>query len=218
MQAIPVNHVVVKPAHNRLLLIADWIGTLVFAVEGALAAIAGEMDLLGLMVLAFATALGGGIIRDLLLGDIPPNSIRDWRYSVVAFAGGAAAFLFYHSVRQVPMPVIIDLDAAGLSLFAVSGASKALDFKLHPLLAVLMGGITGVGGGTVRDVFLAKIPTVLRADVYATAALAGAAVMVVGCKLNLSRRWMMICGGAVCFGLRLLSVHEHWNLPRIDLH
>lgn len=218
MQTIPVNDVLVKPAHRRLLLIADWIGTLVFAVEGALAAIEGELDLLGLMVLAFATALGGGIIRDVLLGDIPPNSIRDWRYSAVAFSGAAAAFLFYHSVRQVPAPVIVDLDAAGLALFAVSGASKALDFKLHPLLAVLMGGITGVGGGTVRDVLLARVPAVLRADVYATAALAGAAVMVVGCKLNFSRRWMMVCGGAVCFALRLVSVHEHWNLPRINLH
>ena len=209
--------VLLKSNSGKLLLAVDLAGTLVFPIEGALAAIAGELDFLGLMVLAFATALGGGIIRDLLIGAIPPNSIRDWRYGAVAFAGAAAAFFFYDVVRQVPSPVLMIFDAAGLSLFAVSGAGKALASEIHPFIAILMGGITGVGGGTVRDVLLAQVPTVLRADVYATAALAGAAVMVIGIKLKMPRGLMIAFGGIVCFGLRVVSVWRHWNLPRVEI-
>src|ERR1700677_3303755 len=202
-----------KPHPSRLLLTLDLLGTFVFALEGALTAVDGDLDLLGLMVLSFATALGGGIIRDVLIGAIPPGSIRDWRLGSVAFLGGAIVFLFHHFVRQIPNPLILSLDAAGLALFAVSGAGKAVEYGIHPFIAVLMGGVTGVGGGTVRDVLLAQVPTVLRADVYASAALAGAAVTVIGLRLNLPRAWTMILGGIVCFALRVVSVIEHWNLP-----
>ena len=154
-----------------LLLVIDLIGTFVFAVEGASAAIQGNLDVLGLMVLAFATALGGGIIRDVLIGAVPPNSIKDWRYPAIAFAGGAVVFFQSSFVNQVPASLIVALDAAGLALFAVAGAAKALDYGIHPFLAMLMGGVTGVGGGTIRDVLLARIPSVLRSDVYAAAAL-----------------------------------------------
>ncbi len=170
----------IKYDSARMLLVIDLLGTFVFAVEGAMAGIQANLDLLGLMVVAFATALGGGIIRDLLIGAVPPNSIRDWRYPTTAFVGGAVVFCSYQLVIHVPAWVIIVFDAAGLGLFAVAGAAKALDFGIHPFIAVLMGGVTGVGGGTIRDVLLARIPTVLRADVYATAALAGAAVLVSG--------------------------------------
>lgn len=198
---------------DRVLITVDLLGTFVFAVEGALSAFVNGLDFLGLMVLSFATALGGGIIRDLLIGDLPPGAIRDWRYSTVAFIGGGAVFFFSHLFQETPTTAMMLLDAAGLSLFAIAGAKKALDFGIHPFLAILMGAITGVGGGTVRDVLLAKIPTVLRADVYATAALAGAAVMVMGFKLRLPHKWMMAAGGSVCFALRVVSVWRHWNLP-----
>lgn len=207
-----------KANTERLLLTVDLIGTCVFALEGALAGIQAELDFLGLMVVSFATALGGGIVRDLLIGAVPPGSIRDWRYGATAFIGGAAAFFFYDQVRAVPPVVILVLDAAGLSLFAVAGAAKALDFNINPFVAVLLGGITGVGGGTIRDILLARVPTVLRADVYATAALAGAAVLVIGRRFKLPKIWGMIGGGLVCFALRLISVHEHWNLPRLAMH
>lgn len=204
---------------QKLLLTVDLMGTFVFAVEGALAAVAGDLDFLGLMVLSFVTALGGGLIRDLLIKDIPPGSIRDWRYGAVAFAGGAATFFLYEHLLRVPPPLIIVLDAAGLSLFAVAGAAKALAFDIHPFIAVLMGCITGAGGGTIRDVLLAQVPTVLRADVYATAALAGAAVMVIGFRyLKIPRAWAMALGGVFCFALRLISVWEHWNLPKLEVH
>jgi uncharacterized membrane protein YeiH len=200
---------------GHLLFVLDLTGTFVFAIEGALAAMRGDLDFFGLMVLAFITALGGGIIRDLLIGAVPPASLRDWRYGAIALAGGAAVFFFHRFLLVVPTQLIMLLDAGGLALFAVAGAGKALSFKMHPFIAVLMGGITGVGGGTVRDVLLMQVPTVLRADVYATAALAGAAVMVVGMRLNRSPQLMAVLGALVCFTLRVVSVWLHWNLPKV---
>lgn len=181
-----------------------------------MAAIAGNLDLLGLMVLSFSTALAGGVIRDLLIGAVPPNSIRNWRYPATAFVAAGCVFFLHQLVGKIPMEVITDLDAAGLALFAVAGTQKALDYRIHPFMAVLMGTITGVGGGTVRDILLAQVPNVLKADVYATAAMAGAAVMIVGRKLGLSQAAAAILGGVVCFGLRVVSVWLHWNLPRVS--
>jgi uncharacterized membrane protein YeiH len=214
----PICEGLIKYDSAKLLLTIDLLGTFVFAVEGAMAAIESNLDLLGLMVLAFSTALAGGIIRDLLIGAVPPGSIRDWRYPAVAFLGGAVVFCLHQFVSQIPAAVIIVFDAAGLGLFAVAGAGKALDFGIHPFIAVLMGGVTGVGGGTLRDVLLARIPSVLRADVYATAALAGAAVLVIGLQLKRNPKLMTILGAGVCFTLRVVSVWRHWSLPRVPLH
>jgi uncharacterized membrane protein YeiH len=200
---------------ERLLFAVDLAGTLLFAIEGATAAIGGNLDFFGLMVLAFATALGGGIIRDLLIGAVPPSSLRDWRYSAVAFAGAAVVFFLHRFVQGIPGEILIVLDAAGLALFAVAGTQKALIYKMHPFVAILLGTITGVGGGTIRDMLLAQVPTVLRADVYATAALAGSAVMIVSRRLGLPPTLAAVLGGVVCFGLRLVSVWQHWNLPRV---
>jgi len=204
-----------QPKQVKLLYAVDLAGTLLFAIEGASAAIANKLDLLGVMVLAFATALGGGIIRDVLIGFVPPNALRDWRYSATAFAGASITFFLNGFVQAIPAPLIMVLDAAGLALFAIAGTEKALLFDMPPLIAVLLGGITGVGGGTIRDVLLAKIPNVLRADVYATAALAGSAVMVVGRRLGLSPSVSVFLGGLLCFALRVISVWRHWNLPRL---
>jgi uncharacterized membrane protein YeiH len=195
---------------EKLLFAVDLAGTLLFAIEGATAAITGNLDLLGLMVLAFATALGGGIIRDLLIGAVPPNSLRDWRCSAVVFTGAGIVFFLHTFVQAIPGGVMVLLDAAGLALFA----QKALIYKMHPFIAVLLGTITGVGGGTIRDIFLARIPNVLRADVYATAALAGSAAMVIARRLGVPPAIAAILGGVVCFSLRMVSVWRHWNLPR----
>jgi uncharacterized membrane protein YeiH len=130
------------------------------------------------MVLAFSTALAGGIIRDVLIGAVPPGALRDWRFATTAFVAAAIVFGWHDFVSQIPYSALMVADAAGLSLFAVAGAAKALNYDIPPFIAILMGGITGVGGGTVRDILLAQVPAVLWSDVYATAALAGAAVMV----------------------------------------
>src|SRR5271154_2145101 len=199
---------------NKLLFAVDLAGTLLFAIEGATAATAGNLDLLGVMVLAFATALAGGIMRDLLIGATPPASLRDWRYAAMAFTGGAIVFFLHRYVLAIPGPAMLVLDAAALALFAVAGTEKALEFNVHPFIAILLGGMTAVGGGTVRDILLARVPLVLRAEVYATAALAGAAVLVMGRKLRLSPTLAAVVGGTFCFLLRIVSVWQHWNLPK----
>jgi uncharacterized membrane protein YeiH len=199
---------------GKLLLVIDLVGTFLFGMEDAAASIANNLDLLGLVVLAFATALGGGIIRDLLIGAVPPGALRDWRYSTAAFTGGAIMFFLHRFVFVMSSSAIMVLDAGGLALFAVAGTEKALIYKMHPFIAILLGTITGVGGGTLRDVLLAQIPTVLRADVYATAALAGAVVMIAAGKLRASPTWAAILDGAVCFLLGVVSVWQHWNLPK----
>jgi uncharacterized membrane protein YeiH len=198
---------------TSLVLVADLAGSFVFAVEGALTAIAGNLDLLGIAVLSFATALCGGMMRDVLIGAVPPNAIRDWRYCAVAFAAAGLTFLLWPFVEHVPRPIIIGLDAAGLSLFAVAGAEKALDYGIHPFIAALMGAITAAGGGTIRDVLLAQVPGVLRIDIYATAALFGSAIVVLGRTLRLPPMLVAISGGLACFVLRLVAVWQNWQLP-----
>src|SRR6266436_3698702 len=203
---------------DKLLFAVDLAGTLLFGIEGATAAIAGNLDFLGLMVLAFSTALAGGIIRDLLIGAVPPSSLRDWRYAATAFAGGAIVFFMHRFVVGIPGQVIMVLDAGGLALFAVAGTEKALLYKMQPFIAILLGTITGVGGGTIRDMLLAQVPTVLRADVYATAALAGAAVMVLMVHMKFPKTLAAVCGAAVCFALRIISLWRHWSLPHVQVH
>jgi uncharacterized membrane protein YeiH len=152
-------------------------------------------------------------MRDVLLGATPPAALRDWRYGVLAFIAGTVTFLLYWRASAIPTWLIVSLDAAGLALFAVAGTEKALSHDMHPFVAVLLGTITAVGGGTIRDVLLAQVPVVLRADIYATAAMAGAAVLVSGRALRWPAPIASGLGGIVCFGLRMLAVWQHWSLP-----
>lgn len=198
---------------THLLLAIDLMGTAVFAAEGASVAVQAHLDLLGILVLAFVTALGGGIVRDLLIGDVPPGAVRNWHYAAVALAAGGLVFLLHTWFPGINRWLVITLDAAGLSFFAVSGAAKALDFNLNPLLATMMGGITGVGGGTIRDLLIGQIPKVLRSDIYAAAALFGAALTILCLRLKVTPVVASICGIAGCFTLRMLAVYFHWNLP-----
>ena len=217
---MPARAPLPPPTHTagNLLLIADLSGTLLFGIEGAFAAVQGNLDLLGIMVLAFATALVGGILRDLLLGATPPASLRDWRYPAAALLGGLIVISLYDVVSIIPPHVLIILDAAALALFAVAGTGKALLYNMHPFIAVLLGGLTAVGGGTLRDILLAQVPRVLNADIYATAALFGALVLVIARQLRASPFLASILGGVACFSLRMLSVWFHWNLPKITPH
>ncbi len=198
---------------GMILAAVDFAGTFLFGIEGALSAMAAHLDLFGALVLSFCTALGGGIIRDVLIGSMPPGSIRDWRYGALAFTGGGSAIFLYQFVERIPPMLLITLDAGGLALFAVAGAAKAVEYGINPFIAILMGTITGVGGGTIRDMLLARIPIVLRADVYATAAMLGAAIFVAATASKMPSRWAAILGGASCFALRMVAVMHHWNLP-----
>jgi len=200
------------PTTNTLLLIADLIGTFVFALSGATAATRRRLDLFGVLVLSFAAANSGGIARDLLIGAVPPAAISDWRYLAAAVCAGVITFWWAPLIERLQNPVRM-FDAAGLALFAVAGAQKALAFGLNPVMAALLGMLTGIGGGMVRDLLLADVPMVLRADLYAVAALAGAGVVVIGATLGLPSAATMIAGAVICFGLRMLAVRRGWQLP-----
>jgi uncharacterized membrane protein YeiH len=197
---------------ETLVLALDLVGTFVFALSGAMVGVRHRLDLFGVLVLSFAAATAGGIIRDLVIGAVPPASFTDWRYIVVPVLAGLATFWRHPMIRRLRSPALV-FDAVGLSVFAVSGALKALAFGLNPVAAVLLGMLTGIGGGMVRDILVAEIPTVLHAEVYAVAALAGAAVVVGGALLHVPSTPVAIVGAALCFGLRLGAIRRGWELP-----
>jgi uncharacterized membrane protein YeiH len=197
---------------DTLVPVLDLAGTFVFALSGAMTGVRHRFDLFGLLVLAFAAGNVGGITRDLLIGAVPPPGIADWRYIAVPILAGLITFRWHTVIDRVRSPVLV-LDAGGLALFAVSGALKALDFQLGPLTAIILGMLTGIGGGMLRDVLANEVPAVLRGDIYAVAALAGAAVVVGGRMLGLPSPVVAVTGAALCFGLRLIAIRRRWQLP-----
>ena len=198
---------------NTLLLALDLAGTFVFALAGAIAGVRRQLDIFGVAVLSFATACTGGIARDLLIGAVPPAALSDWRYVTASLLAGIIAFRWHSLIERMHSPVRL-FDAAGLALFAVTGAHKALAFGLHPAMAALLGMLTGIGGGIARDVLLARVPVVLRSDLYAIAALAGAAVVAIGSQSGLSPTVTAIAGALLCFALRMVAIQRGWQLPK----
>jgi len=197
-----------------VLLALDLAGVFAFAVNGALTALrVARLDVVGVVTLGMMTALGGGIIRDVLLGSLPPATFSDWRYLAVAAVGGLIASVFGRGLERLATPITV-LDAAGLSLFAVTGASKALELGLGPTQAVLLGALTGVGGGTLRDVVIREIPSVLSSGLYAIPALAGATVAVVSIKVGVHGLPAGLAAAAVCFTIRMVGVHFGLDAPR----
>jgi uncharacterized membrane protein YeiH len=193
------------------LTLFDFAGTFVFALSGATAGVRRRLDLFGVLVLSFAAAAAGGILRDVLIGALPPVAIRDWAYPVIAGVAALIVFFQYPLIERLKHPVQL-FDAAGLALFAVLGTQRALMFGMNPLAAAMLGVLSGIGGGMVRDIMLAGIPTVLRAEVYAVAALAGAAVVVAGEFLGVPPHLSMIAGGLLCFVLRVLAIRLNWQI------
>src|SRR6476620_2006595 len=169
---------------STFLVALDLGGTFVFALSGATAGIKHRLDIFGVLALSFAAGNAGGITRDVLIGAIPPAAISDWRYIAVSLLAGLVTFYQYPIINRLRNPVLV-FDGAGIALFAVSGTLTALAFHLNPITAILLGVLTGIGGGMVRDVLVAEVPTVLRAELYAVAALAGSAVVVMGHVLKL---------------------------------
>ena len=202
----------VAAALKTLVLTLDLVGTFVFALSGATAGVRRRLDIFGVLVLSFVAANSGGIVRDLLIGATPPAAISDWRYLAVSVLAGLLIFFWYPKLRHLRSPVLV-FDGAGLALFCVAGAQKALVFGLQPWMAALLGMLTGVGGGVARDVLLSEVPAVLRSDIYAVAALAGAAVVVAGDALHLPSTPMALAGAALCFGLRMAAIRLGWHLP-----
>ena len=197
---------------HTVLLTLDLAGTFVFALSGATAGVKHRLDLFGVLVLSFVAGNSGGIVRDLLIGAVPPPAVGDWRYLAVSLLAGVVTFFCYGAVDRLRSPVLV-FDAAGLALFAVAGAQKAVSHGLGPVPSALLGMLTGIGGGMARDVLLTEIPTVLRSDLYALAALAGAAVVVIADRLQLPIIAATTAGAALCFGIRFLAIRFGWRLP-----
>ena len=197
---------------ETLVLALDLGGTFVFGLSGGIAGVRHRLDVFGVLVLTFVAGNVGGITRDLLIGAVPPAAVSDPRYLAVSIAAGLVAFWRPATLLRVRDALLV-FDAAGLALFAVSGALKALAFDVAPIPAILLGMLTAIGGGMLRDVLVAEIPTVLRAELYAVAALAGAAVVVGGQLLGLPSTPVVIAGAGLCFGLRLVALRRGWALP-----
>jgi len=204
-------------AEPPVLLVLDLAGTFAFALNGALTAVRSvHVDIVGVLTLGVITALGGGIIRDILLGALPPATFVDWRFLAVAAAGGLVAFLFGRGLSRFSTSIDV-LDAAGLSLFAVTGASKAHELGLGPLQAIILGTVTAVGGGTLRDVLIREVPSVLSSGLYAIPALIGAALAVAatgaGVDQVLGAPAALGAAGA-CFVIRVLGLLFGLDAPR----
>jgi uncharacterized membrane protein YeiH len=191
----------------------DLAGTFVFAISGAVAAKQRGLDLFGICAVAFIVACGGGIVRDLCIGAIPPAGLTNWKYLAAAILATGMTIALYSIVKRFNQPVLL-FDALGLSLFAVTGAQKSLSYGHNAEVAVLLGITTAVGGGVLRDILVNRVPVILEKEIYASAALIGALIVVLGNYLNLlSSDWVSLIALIVCFGLRLLALHYHWNLP-----
>ncbi len=197
---------------HSLYTFIDLAGTFAFAISGAVAARDKGLDVFGILVVAFMVACGGGIIRDLCVGAIPPAGLSDWRYLTVAMIAAIITMSLDSLSKWLNRPVLL-FDALGLSLFAVSGARKALAYGHNYEVAILLGTITAVGGGVLRDVLLNRVPVIFEKEIYASAALAGASIVVIGGYFEWSRDWVFPAGFLICFILRMLAIYYHWELP-----
>ena len=195
-----------------MLLALDLAGTFAFGLSGGLVGVRTRLDLFGIIVLAAVVGLVGGITRDIILGSLPPATFSDWRYLAVAAAAGLVAFFARPTLERFSRPVNI-FDAAGLSLFCVTGATKALAFDVGAVQAVLLGAITAIGGGMLRDVLVRDIPMVLRSELYAIPALVGATIIVVASRLGYQNPAIAITAAAVCFLIRMVGIRFDLRLP-----
>lgn len=201
---------------SMILYWLDLLGVAVFAISGVLAAGRKGMDWLGVLVIAALTAIGGGTLRDLLLNRHPIFWIVDTTYLLVI---GAAALLtlLYVRWRAPPGKLLLFADAAGLALFTLAGAQVAEAAGLSPIIVVLMGTMTGAAGGVLRDILCAEIPLILRRDIYATAAIAGASLYLFAQILGMERGWAFCLGMLVVVLLRIHAILRGWRLPTFHL-
>jgi uncharacterized membrane protein YeiH len=194
-----------------LILALNLAGTFIFGLSGGLAAVRAKLDLFGVVVLAAVVALAGGITRDLLIGT-PPATFRDSRYLAAAAAAGLVCYFAKPALERIHRGVLV-FDAVGLGLFCVTGATKSLDFGLGPAQAILLGAITGIGGGILRDVLLRDIPTVLRHELYAVPALVGAGILVAAQEAGSTNPVFPVVAAGVCVAVRLAGLKYGVNVP-----
>jgi uncharacterized membrane protein YeiH len=190
----------------------DLAATFVFAISGATRGVRKQLDLFGVLVVAWLAGVAGGLARDLLIGAVPPAAIVDWRYLAATAAAGVLGFFASDLIERLRTPVLL-FDAAGLCLFAVTGTEKALLYGLSPLMAAMLGTVACIGGGVARDLLTLQVPTVLRSELYAVAALAGAGTISLGFWAGWPMLPTALAGAGLCLFLRLMSIYRGWRLP-----
>ena len=200
------------PLSGYGLLVGDLVGVAVFAASGASAAIAKRLDLFGVGFVGFVAALGGGILRDLVIGSVPPLAFADWRYAVTAVTASVAVFWLHPQLSRLRRTVLL-LDAAGLGLFTVTGTLKALNAGVPPVGACLVGMLTAIGGGLARDLLTGEIPVVLQRDIYAVASLGGAILVTILRGLGLAGPIATVAAAMLITGVRLLALYRRWSAP-----
>lgn len=196
---------------DTLLLVLDLAGIAVFASTGALVGVRKELDVFGVIVLALITGLGGGVLRDVLIGAVPPAALDDWRYLVVPAVTAIVVFVFHPTFGRMERQILV-LDAVGLALFCVTGAVKADEAGLGVLAAAALGMLTGIGGGMMRDVAAGRVPVIFGGELYATPAFTGALIATLVHHLELSEWWYSLAF-VVCLGWRLLALKRGWTAP-----
>jgi uncharacterized membrane protein YeiH len=200
-------------AEPPLLLALDLTGTFAFALNGAITGLeAARLDIVGMLTLGIITALGGGILRDILINALPPASFHSWPYLAVAAGGALIAFFLSRQLRRFALTILL-FDAAGLSLFCVTGATKSLAYGLGAAPAIILGAVTAVGGGTIRDVLVRRVPTVLTSGLYAIPALIGAAIAVTAERTGVYGVPTALGAAAACFLIRLAGIRYNLNAP-----
>ena len=197
----------------NIIYILDLVGTAAFAASGAWVGVRKHMDLFGVLVLGVVTAVGGGTLRDLLLGDIPPFSLKDETYICIAITVSLVVFINRIKFMAFEKPLLY-FDAIGLGTFVVIGTTKALDFQLGFLGAVLMGVMTGTAGGVVRDILANQVPLILRREIYASACVAGGVLLIVLLQIGAGRPIAALFAASTVIIVRLLAIHYNWALPK----
>lgn len=199
-----------------LLTTLDIIGTFAFALSGGVRAVESRMDPFGVVFMSFVASVSGGIVRDVLIGTVPPAALQSSLYVSIALVAGMICFFAYKQIVRLARPVAF-FDAIGLGLFCVLGARKALDAGLSPLLAALLGMLTAVGGGIAADILTARQPMVLQREIYALAALAGAALLTLGAQVGVPDSVIAPLGALLAITLRLVAMTYDWHLPRAEI-
>lgn len=197
---------------DTFVAIINGLGVLAFAFSGAIAGMKKEADIVGVLILSVIACSCGGLVRDIMIGDLPPELLRSNLILVLALVSGLITWFFHGKMERFHRSIDF-FDALGLGLFAVVGANKALAFGINPTWSIGLGLLTGVGGGIARDMMLAQVPTIFKSEIYATPALLGALILVAGKSLFPGfGHVFMLLGAVVCSGLRLLAIHYNWHI------
>lgn len=194
------------------LFVADLVGVAVFAASGGSAAVAKRLDVFGVVFVGSVAALGGGILRDIVINQSPPLAFADWRYGATAAVAALLVFFFHPHLVRIRRFVLL-LDAAGLGLFTATGTLKALDVGVPFVGACILGMVTGIGGGLLRDLLTGEIPVVLRSEIYAVASLAGAIAVALGRRLGAPTLAMLLGAAALTFAIRVTAMLRGWSAP-----